>query len=474
MGSVRAGSRLAGRYRLAERIGVGGMAEVWRAEDEVLARSVAVKLIDPGLLADPVSRVRFRAEARAAAGLSHPHVVTVHDYGEEDGSPYIVMELLGGQTLADRIGAGPLTPAEAATVCGQTAAALAAAHQAGLVHRDVKPANVFLTRDGVKVLDFGVAVRGESGPAFGTPAYLAPEQLTNGPVTAAADVFALGVMLFEALAGRRPFGEDDDRTVPPPFPPETPAAVARLGARCLAADPAARPTSAEIAAVLPGDVLPGDARAGDARAGDGLPGNELPGDELPGVGPAAAAVPAGESPEIPAPRAAPAGERSDAAAARPRTSVLADPMGPRRRLWPPVAGGMAAAIVLAVVLVIATRGAGRPTGRPSAAAPPSATRQATPPPATAAVAPAGALEALTKMRRSVDEGAAAGQVRPDVALDFDNLISQLQDELSAGQPVDDFDGRVGRLRVKIDQRLREGGLTVQRAQELRATLSGLS
>ncbi len=448
MESVRAGSRLAGRYRLAERIGVGGMAEVWRGEDEVLARPVAVKLIDRALLADEAFRRRFRAEAQAAAGLSHPHVVTVHDYGEEGGTPYIVMELLAGETLGDRLGGGPLGQDEAATVCGRIAAALAAAHEAGLVHRDVKPANIFLTRGGgVKVLDFGVAVRGETGPAFGTPAYLAPEQLTQGPVTAAADVFALGVVLFEALTGRRPYEEDDERTAPPPFPPDTPAGISSLGARCLAADPSARPTSAEVAAALAepsGDVLP----------------------EPPAGSPAARAAPSAEP-----------GDQPGSPKMRPRTSVLADPAGLRRRRLLAAAGG-AAALVIAAAFVLAIRGSDHPpAAAPATSAPPAAGAAPAAPPGTpsaAATTTAGALEALSKMRHSIDEGAAAGQVRPDVAVDFNNLISHLQARLSAGEPVPDLDGRVGQLRVKIDQRLREGGLTAARAQDLRVALSGVA
>jgi serine/threonine-protein kinase len=434
--SVRAGDRLAGRYRLAERIGVGGMAEVWRGEDEVLARPVAVKLIDRALVADEAFRRRFRAEAQAAAGLSHPHVVTVHDYGEEHGTPYIVMELLVGETLADRLGRRPLGRDEAAAVCGQIAAALAAAHEARLVHRDVKPANVFLTGGGgVKVLDFGVAVRGETGPAFGTPAYLAPEQLTHGPVTAAADVFALGVVLFEALTGRRPFEEDDERTAPPPFPPDTLAGVASLGARCLAADPSARPTSAEVAAALA----------------------EPPGGPL-----------------LEPPPARPGAPRT-----RARTSVLVDPPEPLRRRSLAVAVGGAAALAIAVV-VMATRGADHPpvaTSAPATSAPTAAGAAPAVPtvtPSASVTTTADALEALAKMRRSIDEGAAAGQIRPDVALDFNNLISALRDRLSAGESVPDLDGRVGQLRVKIDQRLREGGLTDARAHDLRAALSGVA
>jgi serine/threonine-protein kinase len=398
----------------------------------VLARPVAVKVIDPALLDDPDFRARFRAEATAAAALSHPRVVTVHDYGEEDGTPYIVMELLDGETLADRLGRGPLPPGEAAAVCGQIAAALAAAHEAGLVHRDVKPANVCLTRDGVKVLDFGIAARGESRPDLGTPAYLAPEQLSRNPVTPAADVFALGVVIFEALTGRRPYAEQDRRTGPPPLlplPPGPPAGLAGLIGRCLAADPAARPTAAAVAAAL-------DPSFGAAAAAH--PG-----------GAAAARPGAAEPPSAPGPR--------------PRTAVLADPAGARRhRLF--IVAGAAAAVLVAVAFLLPDRDAGRPPAPSSSAAPPAAAA----PPTTA-----GALNALDRMRRTLDEGAAAGEVRADVAVDFGNLISDLRARLAAGEPVD-LGGRIGQLQIKIDQRLREGGLSETRAADLRAALSGVS
>jgi serine/threonine-protein kinase len=427
--SVRTGRRFAGRYVLADRIGVGGMAEVWRGTDEVLARPVAVKVIDPALLDDPEFRARFRAEARAAAGLSHPRVVTVHDYGEEGGTPYIVMELLDGETLADRLGRGPLPPGAAAAVCGQIAAALAAAHEAGLVHRDVKPANVHLTRDGVKVLDFGVAARGGSGPDMGTPAYLAPEQITRDPVTPAADVFALGVVLFEALTGRRPFADDQARTERPPLPPDTPAELADLCARCLAADPAERPAAAVVAAALERFAPePGAYRYQDRKTDRHK-----------------------EPPET--------------RGARPRTSVLADPAGVRRRRLLAAGGALAGVVVVVAAAAYLPRG--------GAGDPPPVAVSAVPTSPANPASTTGVINALISMRRTVDEGAAAGEVRPDVALDFGNVISDLQGRLAAGEPVD-VTQRVAQLRTKIDQRLREGGLSAERAHELHAALSGIS
>ncbi|MGH3075436.1 MAG: serine/threonine-protein kinase, partial [Gaiellales bacterium] len=220
-------SLLAGRYRLRQRIGTGGMASVWLARDEVLIRPVAVKLIDPDLARDPEFRERFREEARAAAALSHPHIVTVHDYGESDGTPYIVMELLTGATLDESYPAPDIE-----RVIGEIASALAAAHAARIVHRDIKPTNVFLTSAGVKVLDFGIA----DDERMGTPGYLPPEH----DLSPSADVYALGVVWFEAVRGRRP---------------ESGESLGGLQARCTAAA-TARPSAAEIAVAL--GVAPGD------------------------------------------------------------------------------------------------------------------------------------------------------------------------------------------------------------------------
>src|SRR4051794_21177320 len=150
---------LGGRYRLLNELGTGGMAVVWRARDEVLGRSVAVKLLAGRYADDPHSRARIRDEARAAATLSHPNIAQVYDFGEQDDQgaclSYVVMELVNGPTLAQRMASGPLPPRTVFRICGEVAAALAAAHADGLVHRDIKPANVMVTPGGAKVVDFG-------------------------------------------------------------------------------------------------------------------------------------------------------------------------------------------------------------------------------------------------------------------------------------------------------------------------------
>jgi serine/threonine-protein kinase len=264
---------LGGRYTLLNELGTGGMAVVWRARDEVLGRSVAVKLLAGRYAGDPQLRARIRDEARAAAALSHPHIAQVYDFGECDSSgdrlPYVVMELVHGVTLQQRVESAMLTPPQIFQICGQVAAALAAAHADGLVHRDIKPANVMVTQDGVKVVDFGIAaVAGPADPddeVLGTPAYLAPERLTGAAVEPASDVYALGVLMYRLLTGESPWTADTTtqmltahiyvEPVPLPQLPEVPIQVTALVNRCLRKEPADRPSAAEAAAILAGAAV---------------------------------------------------------------------------------------------------------------------------------------------------------------------------------------------------------------------------
>jgi eukaryotic-like serine/threonine-protein kinase len=261
--TLRPGQLLDGRYVLIDRIGRGGMSTVWRARDERLGRIAAVKVLAAELLADEASRDRLRVEAQALARLHHPHIADVYDYGTDD-IPFLVMELVGGVPLSQALADGRELPwTEAASVAAQVAAALAAAHRRGLVHRDITAGNILLTADGVKVIDFGICESEgtpESEMLLGTPAYLAPERIAGRPVQPESDVYSLGVLLYRMLAGEYPFTAETakqlmlaHRDQPPPPLPEVegmPPVVAEICMSCLAKDPAERPSAREISRKL--------------------------------------------------------------------------------------------------------------------------------------------------------------------------------------------------------------------------------
>jgi serine/threonine-protein kinase len=217
-GGVEAGRLLHGRYRLGSLLASGGLAQVWEGTDEVLQRRVAVKVLHPHLAADETFVARFRHEAVAAARLAHPGIVAIYDTCSDQGVEAIVMELVQGRTLRDRIDdPTPIDPWQAAGLAAQVAEALEAAHRGGLVHRDIKPANILLCGDGrVKVADFGIAKAvadadlTQPGLMVGTAKYLAPEQVRGEPVDARTDIYSLGVVLYEMLCGRPPFAADTD------------------------------------------------------------------------------------------------------------------------------------------------------------------------------------------------------------------------------------------------------------------------
>ena len=217
MNDERAGAAtlLAGRYELGSLLGHGGMGTVRDATDRRLGRPVAVKILRADLAEQAIARRRFETEAHAAARLTHPNVVMVFDSGEDVGIPFLVMELLPGRTLADELAAGPLSLERVAEVARGILAALAAAHAAGIIHRDIKPGNVLLTDDGnVKVSDFGIAKtvddvdQTQTAELVATPGYLAPERLAGEPASTRSDLYSVGVLLYEALSGRRPFEGD--------------------------------------------------------------------------------------------------------------------------------------------------------------------------------------------------------------------------------------------------------------------------
>ena len=269
------------------------MATVWRGEDPLLARLVAVKTLDPHLAEDEAFRTRFRREAVAAAAVAHPNIVATYDTGEDDGVAYIVMELVEGATLRQAIDLhGALPPARAADIAAQVADALAAAHARGLVHRDVKPSNVLVQLDGrVKVTDFGIAKAADqtgdeltrAGSVLGTARYLAPEQLEGQPVDERADVYSLGLVLYEMLTGRAPFGADTEiatavarlTTTPPRLSdvrPDVAPGLAHVVDRALERNPADRwPNAAQMRDALTPFRVAAPDRGADATMPVALP-----------------------------------------------------------------------------------------------------------------------------------------------------------------------------------------------------------
>ncbi len=256
---------LADRYRLDDRIAAGGMGEVWRAFDLVLGRPVAVKLLRDEYAQHPETLERFRAEARHTAAVSHPGIAQMYDYGEPGPvqPPFLVMELVEGAPLTQLLARGPLDPARVMDMVAQAAAGLYAAHAAGLVHRDIKPGNLLVSPDGtVKITDFGIAYAAGSAPLtrtgalIGTPAYLAPERVAGASAGPASDLYSLGIVAYECLAGAQPFtGTPMEVALAhqyqslPPLPPAVPLPAAALVAELTARDPAARPADAgEVAA----------------------------------------------------------------------------------------------------------------------------------------------------------------------------------------------------------------------------------
>jgi serine/threonine-protein kinase len=258
---------LAGRYRLTDRIAAGGMGEVWRGFDQLLNRQVAVKLLPSVREGDESSLARFRAEARFAASLSHPGIARVYDYGESsEFGAYLVMELVDGDPLSAILArAGRLSADATLDIVRQAALALDAAHQAGIVHRDIKPGNILIAAGGTaKITDFGIAtaVRAaaahltQTGMVMGTAMYVSPEQATGAPVTASSDIYSLGVVAYECLAGRPPFTAEQPLAIAyahkhdpvPPLPPDVPRAVAELIYAMLAKTPGERPPSARVVA----------------------------------------------------------------------------------------------------------------------------------------------------------------------------------------------------------------------------------
>ncbi|GAA4899428.1 hypothetical protein GCM10025789_17060 [Tessaracoccus lubricantis] len=272
MQRLRPGLVLSERYRLIGHVASGGMGQVWEAFDDVLERRLALKIMHPHTQEELDLVERFRDEARFAAQLTHPNIVTVHDYIEYEGLSCLVMEFVDGPTLSRLLNEGPLSADDTRAILYDLANALAVAHEAGIIHRDIKPANVLVPDTGAKITDFGIArsldrdSRTMTGQVMGTAHYLSPEQALGQQVGPASDIYGLGVLAHEMLTGKKPF----DRTSPvatalahvqdppPPLPEGTPADLDSLINACLAKEPEDRPTAALIAKLLEPVTVPVD------------------------------------------------------------------------------------------------------------------------------------------------------------------------------------------------------------------------
>ena len=332
------------------------MGEVHAAWDRRLERQVAIKTLRADVAAQPAARRRFESEARSAARLVHPNVVSVYDSGEDAGIPFMVMELLPGRSLRDEIASGPMALRDVQSLASQVLGALGAAHAAGIVHRDIKPGNILMTEDGRwKVGDFGIAKSMQmdggdetaTGMVLGTPAYLAPERLFGGEATPGGDLYSLGVILYEALAGRRPFRADTPegwaaviaaRSVDPlpNLRRDVPPAMADAIGRSISPDPTSRYSSAqEMAAAMGLGVVGATRRGAGAGASAGV----------------AAAAPSSWHEIAPA---GPPGETTalltEASPAATRAFVPVAPAGRRRRAAAVLAGGAALAAIVGISL----------------------------------------------------------------------------------------------------------------------------
>ena len=274
------GLTFGGRYQLSSRIAIGGMGEVWQATDQVIGRTVALKILKDEYMGDPGFLERFRAEARHAALVNHEGIANVFDYGEEEGSAFLVMELVPGEPLSaildrDRT----LSADKVLDIVAQTSAALHAAHQAGLVHRDIKPGNLLITPEGrVKITDFGIARIADqvpltaTGQVMGTVQYLSPEQASGHPASPATDTYSLGIVAYECLAGKRPFTGESQVAIamaqineqPPPLPPTVPVPVQNLVMAMIAKKTEDRPASAAAVARAATALRRGDVAAAAA------------------------------------------------------------------------------------------------------------------------------------------------------------------------------------------------------------------
>jgi serine/threonine-protein kinase len=358
------GLTFGGRYQLGNRIAIGGMGEVWAATDLVIGRTVAIKILKDEYLGDPGFLERFRAEARHAALVNHEGIANVFDYGEEDGSAFLVMELVPGEALSTILEREHQLPTDKVLdIVAQTASALQAAHQAGLVHRDIKPGNLLITPDGrVKITDFGIARIADqvpltaTGQVMGTVQYLSPEQASGHPASPSTDIYSLGIVAYEALAGRRPFTGESQVAIamaqineaPPELPVTIAEPVRNLVYACIAKRPEDRPATAAHLARAAQALRRGDVQ-GAIAAVPGVAGHDP--------------ISSFASDTSAATRLLPAGAAAAGAAGAVATPVTA-PIERRRNpwTWPLIAiVSVLAVALIAIIIVLLIRPTGSPT-----------------------------------------------------------------------------------------------------------------
>ncbi|WP_409047759.1 serine/threonine protein kinase [Microbacterium sp. HA-8] len=373
------GVSFGGRYELISRIAIGGMGEVWEATDHVIGRTVAIKILKDEYMGDPGFLERFRAEARHAALVNHEGIASVFDYGEENGSAFLVMELVPGEALSTILERdGSLSADKTLDVVAQTSAALQAAHAAGLVHRDIKPGNLLITPDGrVKITDFGIARIADqvpltaTGQVMGTVQYLSPEQASGHPASPATDIYSLGIVAYESLAGKRPFTGESQVAIamaqineqPPPLPPTVAQPVQNLVMAMIAKKPDERPASAAAVARAATALRRGDVTAA-AAAVPAVAGAAFLGDDATQL---LSPAPAGDDATRLLTSAAPAG-----AAVAGTTETDAQTRKRSPWTWPLVALIVLLVLVLggAVWALLANQGSGGdPSGSPTSSAP---------------------------------------------------------------------------------------------------------
>ncbi len=486
------GELVDGRYRAEHLLGIGGMAAVWLGRDLLLDRPVAIKMLSAAGLTEPMAAERFEREARSVAQLTHPNVVAVHDFGSDEGKPYLIMEMVDGVTVAAMLKEGPLTVTYAAAIAAQTCDGLAAAHSAGVVHRDIKPSNLIVTPAGVvKICDFGIArmlgaatqasLTGETD-AVGSVSYMAPERVRDKPIDHRVDLYGLGCTLYAMLTGAPPFVAENAMATLHLHLTRPPTPVTQLRADV---PPTIEALLDDLLAKTP-ESRPADAMKVKARLLAALPDGEVGASILP-----VTAVPLAPALSGLRPPAGPA-------------DVLDTPAGTQTlridrtsRHWNRRSRGIAAAATVGLLIVAAllfglSRMSSRaPSGRaaavvetpaPTSASLPSAqiTESVVPPsasPSTLAATAAGEgpptpIEPIAAVRVSIQRQVDTGNLAPDAASDLYRKADEIARETNEGD-LDDAAKKIDEFRHKLDDLLNGGKLTTTGYADLTARIDAV-